>query len=271
LLNQEIPSHTFEIPDEVRGEAEPPATANVPYQWVIRRLNLALFTDSDAINYDAAASKGLRLVELAPNVQHVVGGTHNGLIVAMKDYVVIFDAPINEWQSRWTIDAAKAKYPGKRLKYLVLTHHHNDHVGGSRTYIAEGAELIVGSPNKAYMEKVFNATHSVNPDELQKHPKTLKVIEVPEQLSLKDQVEEIRLYKVANPHAQGMLIGYVTARVAEWRNSKLLNRFRKRYNPETLYLVTPWHPEVGDPDQVRTYDDGGVETNSELDEIAAQK
>jgi hypothetical protein len=32
------------------------------------------------------------------------------LIVAMKDSLVIFDAPYGELQSRWTIDAAKAKY-----------------------------------------------------------------------------------------------------------------------------------------------------------------
>jgi hypothetical protein len=270
VVNPEIPSHVFEIPDEVRREAEPPATANVPYQWVIRRLNLALFTDSDAINYDAAASKGLRLVELAPNVQHVVGGTHNGLIVAMKDYVVIFDAPINEWQSRWTIDAAKAKYPGKRLKYLVLTHHHNDHVGGSRTYIAEGAELIVGSPNKAYMEKVFNATHSVNPDELQKHPKTVKVIEVSEQLSLRDQVEEIRLSKVANPHAEGMLIGYVVSANLVWVTD-LWVPGRDKIKSLRVVSLSEAIKKLGIAPLRYAGGHGGVGTNSELDDIVAQK
>jgi glyoxylase-like metal-dependent hydrolase (beta-lactamase superfamily II) len=72
-----------------------------------------------------------KLVELAPNVQHVVGGSANNLIVAMKDGIVIFDAPVDEGQSRWVIDAAKAKYPGKPIKQLVLTHHHMDHSGGA--------------------------------------------------------------------------------------------------------------------------------------------
>ena len=82
-------------------------------------------------------------------MQHVQGGTANNLIVAMKDYLVIFDAPYGELQSRWVIDAAKAKYPGKPIKYLVLTHHHMDHTGGMRTYVAEGATVIVPSPDKA--------------------------------------------------------------------------------------------------------------------------
>ena len=51
---------------------------------------------------------------------------------------MIFDAPVDEGQSRWVIDAAKAKYPGKPVKQLVMTHHHMDHSGGTRTFAAEG-------------------------------------------------------------------------------------------------------------------------------------
>ena len=64
----------------------------------------------------------------------------------------MFDAPYGELQSRWVIDAAKAKYPGKPISYLVLTHHHMDHTGGMRTYVAEGATVIVPAPDKAYFE-----------------------------------------------------------------------------------------------------------------------
>jgi hypothetical protein len=50
----------------------------------------------------------------------VVGGSANNLIVAMKDGIVIFDAPVDEGQSRWVIDAAKAKFPGKRLCWMHI-------------------------------------------------------------------------------------------------------------------------------------------------------
>lgn len=133
-VNPTIPADTFAIRDENQREAKMPAS--VPYQWVIRRLFLGRFLDSDAVNFPASAA-GLKLIELSPNVQFATGGSHNSLIILRKDHLVIIDAPINEWQSRWTIDAAKAKYPGKPVKYLVLTHHHNDHTGGARTYVAE--------------------------------------------------------------------------------------------------------------------------------------
>jgi glyoxylase-like metal-dependent hydrolase (beta-lactamase superfamily II) len=197
------------VPDAARQAAKPPAEGNVPYQWVLRRLNIARFADSDAVLYDAATSPGLKLVELAPNVQQVVGGTHNSLIVAMQDGLAVFDAPISELQSRWTVDQAKAKYPGKAVKYLVLTHHHMDHTGGTRTYVAEGATVIVPAPARAHFEKTLRRPHTVNPDELEKDPRPINIQEVAEQMSLSDGTAEIRLYRIANPHVDGMLIGHV--------------------------------------------------------------
>src|SRR4029077_4306734 len=141
----------------------------IPYSWVVKRLLLGTFLDSDAVIYPAGG--GLKLVELAPNVQHVEGGTANNLIVAMKDHLVIVDAPYGEVQSRWVIDAAKKKYPGKPIRYLVLTHHHMDHTGGMRTYVAEGAKVIVPSPDKAFFEKDVKTPHTIVPDDLQKKPR----------------------------------------------------------------------------------------------------
>ena len=215
--NPAFPADAFAVPAAVRAAAHPPATGNVPYQWVLRRLFLTRFLDSDAIIYPAGG--GLKLVELAPNVQHVQGGTANNLIVAMKDFLVVFDAPYGELQSRWTIDAAKAKYPGKPIRYLVLTHHHMDHAGGMRTYAAEGATIVVPSQSKEYFEKIVRAPHTLVPDELQKNPRTAVIYGVFENMTIKDETAEIRLYNLASgaetaprtatPHVDGMLIGHV--------------------------------------------------------------
>jgi glyoxylase-like metal-dependent hydrolase (beta-lactamase superfamily II) len=182
---------------------------------VIRRLFLGRFLDSDAVNFPASAP-GLKLIELSPNVQFATGGSHNSLVISRKDHLVIIDAPINEWQSRWTIDAAKAKYPGKPIKYLVLTHHHNDHTGGARTYVAEGASVIVAAPNKKHFERVFQLQHKFVPDELQKNPKPANIIEFADHMTLKDASGDIELYKVANPHSDGMLMAYLATEKIVW-------------------------------------------------------
>jgi glyoxylase-like metal-dependent hydrolase (beta-lactamase superfamily II) len=167
-------------------------------------------------------------------VQHVQGGTANNLIVAMKDHLVIFDAPYGELQSRWVIDEAKKKYPGKPIRYLVLTHHHMDHTGGTRTYIAEGATVIVPTPDKAYFEQVARAAHTVAPDELAKKPRAAKIQEVKDQLSLKDDSDEIRLYNIPNPHADGMILGHVVKANVVWVTDILSPRPPIERNPGTL-------------------------------------
>jgi len=230
--NPTIVADAFTVPDAVRHSVKAPATGNVPYQWVIRRIFLNRFLDSDAIIAPSATS--LKLVELAPNVQHVQGGTANNLIVAMKDHLVVFDAPYGELQSRWVIDEAKKKYPGKPIRYLVLTHHHMDHTGGTRTYVAEGATVIMPAPDKAYFEQVARAPHTVVPDELQKKPRAAKIQEVKEQLSLKDDSDEIRLYNIVNPHAEGMILGHVVKANVVWVTDILSPRGSVERNPGTL-------------------------------------
>jgi glyoxylase-like metal-dependent hydrolase (beta-lactamase superfamily II) len=91
-------------------------------------------------SYDTRASQGLQLVELAPGVQHQVGGSHHSMIVEMKDHLIVFDSPISDWQSNWVLNAAKQKYPGKPVKFLVLTHLHMDR----RHLRAQGAAIVVG-------------------------------------------------------------------------------------------------------------------------------
>jgi len=191
------------VPNSVK-DAKGPA-ADAPYQWVLRRIFLARFLDSDEVIYPPGG--GLKLVELAPNVQHVQGGTANNLIVAMKDHLVIFDAPYGEQQSRWVIDAAKAKYPGKPIKFLVLTHHHMDHTGGMRTYVAEGATVVVPQGSRAVFAKDARAPHTVVPDAQQKAGnKAAKIVEVKDTMAMKDDTMEIKLMNIPNPHVDGMII-----------------------------------------------------------------
>ncbi|MFL5000084.1 MAG: hypothetical protein ACJ8DY_06835, partial [Xanthobacteraceae bacterium] len=101
--NPTIAPDTFAVSDEVKAKAKT-AASDAPYQWVLRRIFLGRFLDSDKVYFPE--NGGFKLVELAPNVQHVVGGSANNLIVAMKDGLVIVDAPVDEGQSRWVIDAA---------------------------------------------------------------------------------------------------------------------------------------------------------------------
>jgi glyoxylase-like metal-dependent hydrolase (beta-lactamase superfamily II) len=231
-VNAPIAPETYTIPDAVKAAAKPAATSNVPYQWVIRRLFLGRFADSDAIYFPPNGS--FKLVELGPNVQMVQGGGANNLIVNMKDGLVVVDAPTDEGQSKWVIDAAKKKYPGKPIKTLVLTHHHMDHTGGMRAFAAEGATVIVPAPDKAYFEEVVKRAHTFEPDAQQKAMKPANVQEVKDTMSLKDDTVEINLYNIPNPHVEGMLIVHVVKDNVVWVTDLVSPRGPVGRNPGTV-------------------------------------
>jgi glyoxylase-like metal-dependent hydrolase (beta-lactamase superfamily II) len=230
--NTEIPPATFAIPDAVKTVAKPPATANVPYQWVLRRIFLGRFTDSDQIYFGDNGS--FKLVELSPNVQMVQGGGANNLIVNMKDGLAVVDAPTDEGQSRYVINAAKAKYPGKPIKYLVLTHHHMDHTGGMRAFVAEGATIIVPAQDKAYFEQVAKAPHTLEPDAQQKAMKPATVEGVTDTSSLKDANGDINLYNIPNPHVDGYLLVHLPKDNVLWVTDLISPRGEIGRNPGTV-------------------------------------
>jgi len=202
-VNPAVDAAQFSPPDQIKASLKPPATENVPYQWVIRQLALGSFLDSDRVFAPEGGS--LKLVQLAPNIQHVVGGSHNNLIVNMNDGVVVFDAPVNDGQSRWVIDAARKTY-GKPVKQLVLTHHHSDHIAGVRAYMAEGAALLV--PDRKFFIKLALAEH-VAADGMESRGAAANITEIKDEMTLSDGTTAIRLIRIPNHHADGMLIAHI--------------------------------------------------------------
>lgn len=207
-LNPSLAKDLFEIPAVLRAGAQPPAIHDVEYQWIFRRMLAGGLLDTEQLGFDPRDG-GLKLVEIAPGVQHVVGGNPNNMLVEMKDYLVVFDAPTNETHTAATLAVAAAKYPGKPVKVLVLTHHHMDHASGARGYAANGAKVIVGAGGGNYLRQMMTAPHNVRKDALAKKPRAVEVVEVADKMVLSDGTRTIELYRIANGHAEGMLIGYV--------------------------------------------------------------
>ena len=209
VVNPAVPAGRFDPPASIKAGAARPAASNVNYQWALRRQFIGLYLDSDSTSFDARATSSLRLVEVAPGVQHQVGGTHHSMIVEMRDYLVVLDAPVSDWQSNWTIAAAQAKYPGKPIKYLVQSHHHMDHSGGIRAYAAQGATIVVGKGNGAHFRKILSAPYTGDPDLAARDLSAATIVEVADKYVISDGKREVVAYLAENPHVAGMLISYI--------------------------------------------------------------
>ena len=207
MVNATLPPATFNIPQPMLSAAAKPAPADAtPYQWIIRRQFSGFYYDSDKKYTDDLDS--LKLVDVATNVSQTQGGTHNTLFLATNTYLIAVEAPNDDGQAIQSIALAKQRYPGKPIRYLVLTHHHVDHVGGMRTYAAEGATIVLAKGDGDYFRKVLARPETLNPD-APKTSFTPKVVEVDGKWSVKDGGREVDAYMVQNPHAADMMIVYV--------------------------------------------------------------
>ena len=205
-INESLPADTFAAPPQLEGQAPKPAAAErTPFQWILRRLASGFYLDSDALHMDEGSA--LALTDVGPNISLVTGGSHNALVVATDDSLVVFDAPGDDGLSKWIINAARQKYPGKSFRYVVLTHHHLDHTGGIRAYAAEGATIVVGKGDGDYFRKVLTAPQTLNEHGVD--AVIPRIVEVGSKWSETVGGRVIEAYSLDNPHATGYLIPYV--------------------------------------------------------------
>jgi glyoxylase-like metal-dependent hydrolase (beta-lactamase superfamily II) len=109
---------------------------------------------------------------LAPGVVLMAGGSHNSIAVEFKDYVVMIEAPLDQQRSLAVIAETKKTFPNKPIRYVLNTHNHFDHLGGVRTYVAEGATIVTEDHNRDFYQQVVLAPQprSLLPDRLSQRP-----------------------------------------------------------------------------------------------------
>lgn len=181
-VNPTIPDSIWERPaDYVDGTSTPPADTSV--------------------------------VQLAPDVYVVqgVGGGNNSLFVAFSDHILVVEAYGNDAASRRTIAKIKATVPDKPIRYLVPTHHHDDHTGGVRTFIAEGAAIVTTPANRPYFERMSRGTYTLSPDALSLNPRPLQLELVTNKRRVfSDAGHEVQVIDIGpSPHAVEMLVVYL--------------------------------------------------------------
>jgi len=148
--------------------------------------------------------------KVADGVWFIAGGTHNSVVIEMKDYFAIVDTPLGDGRANAVIKAAKELVPNKPFRYLIATHHHFDHFGGARAAAAEGATIVVPDVDKAYFEKWYANPHTLNPDALAKSGKKAKFETYRTSHVITDGSRRIEIYAIENNiHADGFEMIYL--------------------------------------------------------------
>ncbi|MGI9105563.1 MAG: MBL fold metallo-hydrolase [Pyrinomonadaceae bacterium] len=149
---------------------------------------------------------------LAENVYTIRAGGYNVLAVGFKDHVMIVETPGGDNTSREVLAKVKELMPGKPVKYAAVTHHHDDHAGGVRTYIAEGATIITTPGERAFFERVAAARNfTVQPDALTRNPRPLvwETLQNGKRV-FTDGAQTVELHDIGSgPHMDEMIVAYL--------------------------------------------------------------
>ena len=110
--------------------------------------------------------------QLNPGVWLMGGGSHNSLAIEFRDFITVVEGPLDDTRSIPVIAEVKRVIPNKPIKYLINTHHHFDHLGGTRAYAAEGAIIVTHEGNRDFYEDVVLApqVRTLMPDKLSQFP-----------------------------------------------------------------------------------------------------
>jgi glyoxylase-like metal-dependent hydrolase (beta-lactamase superfamily II) len=124
----------------------------------------------------------------------LVGGDAASLVVAMDDHVIVVDAPTGA--SSRIAEQIETLAPGKPVRYVVPTHHHDDHAPGLRAFLKPGTIVVTTAGNAALFERIARPA--------------IEIVRQSRVFTSSDRIVEIHDIG-PSPHANEMLVAWLPA------------------------------------------------------------
>lgn len=148
--------------------------------------------------------------QIAPGVWHLTVSNYGSMLVEFRDFLLMFEGPLDDARTAAANEWARQTVPGKPLRFVVNTHAHFDHAGGLRAYAADGITIITHEMNRSYYEKVWDRPRTLRPDKLALQPRAPIWETMTEKKIVTDGTRTLELHQLkGNGHNPYLLIGYL--------------------------------------------------------------
>jgi len=154
----------------------------------------------------AQKSFDFQVSKVAPSVYFVENASrdYNSMFVVFADYVLVVEAPSSDSDSKKVIAAIHETAPGKDIRYIVPTHFHEDHIGGLRAYLREGATVVTTPGNLRFMEMFMKRMKALDPQ-----VKLPAVEAITDKRRFSDGTVTLDLFNVPSPHVDEMVVPFI--------------------------------------------------------------
>jgi glyoxylase-like metal-dependent hydrolase (beta-lactamase superfamily II) len=153
--------------------------------------------------------------ELAKDVyliEGLAGGGYRVLFVAFRDFIMAVEAPLNDQATATALRLMRETAPNKPIRFVAVTHHHDDHAGGLRGYLAEGITLVTTQGNLNFLRGSLRAPFTIRPDAYARSGRRGGSVDFVEngKAVFTDGTRTIELMDIGpGPHAQEMLVAWL--------------------------------------------------------------
>jgi glyoxylase-like metal-dependent hydrolase (beta-lactamase superfamily II) len=173
-------------------------------EWVMSFANLGFIKDG--------GQTAINPQRIAPGVILLSGVSNNSLVVRRATGVVVVEGALHDLRAEAVIGFVRRRFPGERITHVITTHHHSDHAGGQRPYVALGARAVLHEAAVPFFRRVFRERNSrIMPDRLDRTDRAARFVSVPNggRVLLNDADRPVEVLSFDVPHSVDMTVTFV--------------------------------------------------------------
>jgi glyoxylase-like metal-dependent hydrolase (beta-lactamase superfamily II) len=205
--NPRLDPAAFRIPNGVQAPrfgARLTGVGRKTSEWVMSFANLGFIKDG--------GQTAINPVRIVPGVIQLGGVSNNSLVVRRASGVVVVEGALHDLRAEAVIGFVRRRFPGQPITHVITTHHHSDHSGGMRPYVALGARVVVHETAVPFFRQVFRERNSrIMPDRLDRsdRPATFRAVPNGGSVVLNDANQTIEVLSFDVTHSVDMTVTFV--------------------------------------------------------------